>query len=286
MRTFALLAPALALVPLSFTAAETNRNAYIALLTRLQRLRGRLYLEDGAIESWQLTADGRHIVPNDERSWHLLAIEKEEVMGCARLQVYPPSVNFADLTVAQSAQAHCPVWGLALRRSVAAKLYTAQAENLRFLEPGGWALTPELRGTTEALRIALGSYALGELLGGCLGLSTATVRHRSASMLRRLGGRPLEWEGQILPPYYDPGYRCEMEVVSFDSRAPHPRYKIWIEQMATELLQTVIFCQADEPTLLSESLLSLANGIQLRAGPASVDALIQASTEQQLSGMA
>jgi hypothetical protein len=56
--------------------------------------------------------------------------------------------------------------------------------------------------------------------------------------------------------------------------------------MATELLQTVIFCQADEPTLLSESLLSLANGIQLRAGPASVDALIQASTEQQLSGMA
>jgi|SRR5581483_11533964 len=273
MRSLVLLAPALASVPRSFTAAESNRDAHTELLAKLQRLRGRLYLEDGAIESWQLTADGRHNAANDERSWHLLALEEEEVTGCARLQVYPPNVTFAELGVARSAQAQCPVWGLALRQSVTAKLDCAQTEGLNFIEAGGWALTPALRCTTEALRIALGGYAMGELLGGCLGLSTATVRHRSASILRRLGGRPFMWEGQGVPPYYDPAYRCEMEVVHFDSRAPNPRYRIWIDEMITELRQAAVFCRTDESKLLSRSLLSLANVLREQAAQASVKAV-------------
>jgi hypothetical protein len=236
-------------------------------------------LEDGAIESRQLTADGRHSLATDEHSWHLLAMENGRVAGCARLQVYPPDVTFPELAVAQSAQARCLVWGLALRRSVTAQLDTAHAENLKFIEAGGWALVPELRCTTEALRIALGGYAVGKLLGGCLGLSTATVRHRSASMLRRLGGRPCMWQGQDIPPYYDPAYRSEMEVVNFDSRAPHPRYQPWVDQMITELRKALVFCRADESTLVSRSLLSLANAIQSQAGHVGVDALTHASAD-------
>jgi len=266
MQSFSLLAPAVASVPSCFAAAESNPETYRKLLAKLQRLRGRIYLEDGAIESWQLMADGRHRAASDERSWHLLAMEKEEVTGCARIQVYPPDVTFAELAVARSAQARSPVWGPALQRSVTAKLDCAQAGQLKFIEAGGWALTPELRCTTEALRIALGGYALGQLLGGCLGLSAATMRHSSASILRRLGGCPFMWKNQILPPYYDPVFRCEMEIIHFDSRAPNPRYRVRIGQLVEELRKTMVLCPADPLKSLSESLLSLAGALQAQPG--------------------
>jgi hypothetical protein len=137
-------------------------------------MRGRIYLEDGAIEPWQLTGDGRFCLHEDENRWHLLTVNEQQLRGCASLKVYLPPTAFSDLGVSQSAQARCSQWGSALRKSVSLDLLLAESELLRYVEAGGWALAPELRCTTEALHIALASYALGELLGGCLGLSTAT----------------------------------------------------------------------------------------------------------------
>ncbi|WP_321477965.1 hypothetical protein [uncultured Paludibaculum sp.] len=202
-----------------------------------------MYLEDGAIEAWQLTGDGRHCVDSDEESWHFLSVEGDKVLGCARLRVFEPTIAFSALAVAQSAQAQCSEWGSALRLSIAAELQRAQAENILFIEAGGWALLPELRCTTEALHIALGSYAFGELLGGCLGLSTATVRHGSASILRRLGGSSLMWEDTMLPPYYDSSYRCEMEVVRFDSRSPSAKFRAMVDKLRMDLLLVPVVCR-------------------------------------------
>jgi hypothetical protein len=232
------------LVPPVFTRVDADENAYFGRLEKLQRLRGTLYLEDGAIEPWQLTEDGRHCVEADEMSWHLLSMQDGEAMGCARLQIFEPIVPFDVLGVSQSALAELPDWGPALRRSVTAELAIAERENLSFVEAGGWALTPELRCTTEALNIALGSYAIGQLLGGCLGLSTATVRHHSSSILRRLGGCSFLWENQPLPPYYDPAYRCEMEIVKFDSRQPNPKYRSLVEKLQAELPLTPVTCRS------------------------------------------
>jgi len=53
------------------------------MLARLQRLRGSVYLEDGAITEADLTPDGRHLSPVDERAWHVLAVEAGgQVRGC------------------------------------------------------------------------------------------------------------------------------------------------------------------------------------------------------------
>src|ERR1051326_2267749 len=245
-RTFALLAPSHKVVPSSLQNVEFNAAEYEIRLAQLQRLRGGIYLEDGAIEPWQLTSDGRHTSQADLESWHLLSIEDGEVMGCARLIVYDPTVNFAKLTVAQSALAADPEWGDMLRLSVTAELYRAQSEGLRFIEAGGRALAPERRCTTEALHIALGSYAIGDLLGGALGLSTATVRHHSSSILRRLGGGSFIWGNQALPPYYDPAYQCEMEVVRFDSRRPNPKYRGVVDKLRAELPSSKVLCGTAE----------------------------------------
>jgi hypothetical protein len=177
--------------------------------------------------------------------------------------VYLPPTAFSDLGVSQSAQARCSQWGSALRKSVSLDLLLAETELLRYVEAGGWALAPELRCTTEALHIALASYALGELLGGCLGLSTATVRHHSASILRRLGGSTLVCDGRPLPPYYDPAYRCEMEIVRFDSRMPSPKYQALVDQLKAELALAPVFCAAlgDPEELQTRQLLALTNAV-------------------------
>lgn len=242
IRELLLLAPTPELVPACFTRLECDRASHFDYLAGLQRLRGSIYLEDGAIEPWQLTEDGRHDLPLDHTSWHILTVEGGRVMGCARMQFYEPTVSFHDLGVSRSAQAQSPRWGSVLSAAITDDLRRAKEDGFRFVEAGGWALAPELRATTEALQIALSSYALAELVGGCVGLSTATVRHNSSSILRRLGGTPYVWDGQSLPAYYDPVYRCEMEVVRFDCRVVNPRFRPWVSELASRLPSVRTVC--------------------------------------------
>jgi hypothetical protein len=77
-----------------------------------------------------------------------------------------------------------------------------------------------------------------------VGIATATVRHRSASILRRIGGGDLEIGGERVPPYYDPQYNCQMEIVRFTSKTPNPKYWRWIDQIATSLLSVPVLSLA------------------------------------------
>jgi len=43
-------------------------------------------------------------------------------------------------------------------------------------------------------------------------------------------------EGVELPPYYDPQYSCEMEMLRFESCSPNPKYEGWIEEIRAHLL--------------------------------------------------
>jgi hypothetical protein len=74
-------------------------------------------------------------------------------------------------------------------------------------------------------------------------LATATVRHGSASILRRIGLTPLVVDGSVVPPYYDPQYGCEMEALRFDSSAPNPKYGEMIREMAAEVGNSSVICR-------------------------------------------
>jgi len=225
---------------------------YEAVMASMQRLRGAVYLKDGAIKTWQLSPDGRHTAEADARSWHVLLVDEENnVDGCARYTSYSNSVTFGSLGVSRSALAMSDQWGVKLRDAVEQELAVAREEGLSYVEVGGWALRENLRGSVEALRIALSSYALAHLLGGCLGLGTATYRHRSCSMLRRLGGRAFQAGGAELPPYYDPTYECRMEVLRFDSRSLNERYEAMTAELAQQLLAAPVYAPRDESSLYS-----------------------------------
>lgn len=227
-----LLAPADAWIPETLARVECNPKYRATIMAGLQRLRGQTYLNDGAIDRSDLAADGRHVQEVDERAWHLVSMNgRGEISGCARYIAHPQGVRFADTTVSHSPLSQAPEWGPSFRKAVESEIELAGRLGVDYVEVGGWALTSELRCTSEALRIALGMFSLARLLGGCIGLTTATLRHCSASILRRIGGQALSWNGTAIPGYFDPHYDCEMEVLRFESSRPNPRFEPWIEDL-------------------------------------------------------
>jgi hypothetical protein len=234
-RRIVLLSPARLESQLPFGRQRCDASRYWHVLAEMQRLRGKVYLEDGAIEASQLTSDGRHWQPMDPDSWHVLSVDhRGKVFGCARYRSYDRPL-FRKLGVASAAAYQSCEWRAHLERAVNLELTEAARRDLKIVEVGGWALSEEIRGGPEALRIALAMYALAQLLGNGIGLTTATVRHCSSTILRKIGGTSLSAEGKPLPKYFDPRYQCEMEILRFDSAAPNPRYADWIDGIRTEL---------------------------------------------------
>ena len=232
-------------------------------MTKMQRLRGRIYVQDGAIQPSDLTSDGRHVSKIDPEAWHLLTVNPlGHVLGCARFYQHPATVAFERLTVGSAAIAHSEEWGGSFRRCIEAELKLAREANFFWLEMGGWALSEELRGTSEALLYALMTYAWTQVMGGAIGVSTVTERNGSASILRRLGGQSLVFDGAPLPAYYDPTYRCTMEVLRFDSRSPNPKYLSLIDSLRAEIsCVSIYFPDAPSPWQTRNSLLLPSHSI-------------------------
>jgi hypothetical protein len=221
---FTLLAPAEGAAQKNFSSVMTDTNRYHLLLSGMQRLRGLTYFEDGAVTAADLDETGRFRMSDDEQCWHLLLLDgTDTVVGCVRLRLHTNNSCFDDLRASHCSLAKDPKAGKRVRAAIEADLLLARQNGLSYVEIGGWALAAEWRGTKAALDILAGSYALGELWGGCLGVATATVRHGSASILRRMGGASLRADGEDLPPYFDAQYGCEMELLRF-TRMPAQRF--------------------------------------------------------------
>jgi hypothetical protein len=235
-----LVAPPRARLTGAFRHVDVNPALHNQLVEDVQTLRGHVYLEDGAITSRQLI-DGRHKTPEDARSWHLLALNKsQEISACAWYLQHEGFTTLQSLRVRS-----CPLVGIVgvserFKSAIDAELHRARLENLRYAEVGGWAVAKDSRCTSEGLLLALAAYSLGKIAGGALGLTTATVRHASSAILRRLGGSHLEVGGHAVPPYYDPRYKCEMELLRFDSRRPDPKYAPLIDLLAGRLRDVLV----------------------------------------------
>lgn len=224
----------------SFGRLQTDEQLYYHYLHSMQRLRGKLYLHDDAIQQWQLDDEGRFPMPADERSWHFLLLDdSRQVIGCARYLVHPNTVPFERLRISRSPLAIDRYYGAKVRQAVEADLSLARAHGMSYVEAGGWALAKPWRGSRAALEILVASYALAHLWGGCLGSCQATVRHDSSSILRRVGGGQLDAKGEALPPYEDPHYGCTMELLRFDSRSPAQRFMPLINQLRAKLAGSV-----------------------------------------------
>lgn len=245
--SFQLLAPPQSSFVGGFAATKNSEQSYDQLLSSMQKLRGSVYLQDGAIKDWELDDEGRFYMHGDEQSWHLLLLdESREVIGCAKYRVHVPTVGYQMLHVSQATVAKDAFWGPKVRKAVEADLQRCRRENLAFVEIGGWALSEEWRNTRAALEILVGSFALAQIWGGCLGACTATVRHSSSSILRRIGGVNYEIDSAHIPSYFDSEYGCDMELLHFDYRTPCPRFLPLIKLLQSTLAKSTVLCGGPE----------------------------------------
>ena len=198
-------------LPYGLGHVEADAGLRTHLLHDMQRMRGSVYLADGALVPSQLTPDGRHQTPQDDRGWHMLTLDASgQVSGCAWYLEHGPDVKVSDLRVRACPLTKLVDWRARVARAVGHEIAHARNEGLGYVEVGGWAVAGAGRRATDGLLLALAGYALGRLHGGVLGLTTATMRHCSSTILRRIGGSGLAADGLPLPSYYDPHYRCDI----------------------------------------------------------------------------
>lgn len=242
-RKLVVLAPDAAEIPEQFESSFCDAESYEELLAGMQRLRGSVYLEDDALRPSDLTHDGRHVSLADRKAWHVLALDPGgRICGCARYLAHGPDAGFSNLVIKNSALARDSHWGGRLRLAVETEMALARERGIAYAELGGWALHKAARCTTEALRIALATYSLSRRLGGCIGISTVTVRNCSSIILQKIGGTILSFAGAAMPLYYDPQYRCEMAMMRFESDQPNPRYEAWVEALRTQFSTVPVIC--------------------------------------------
>ncbi len=271
----------------SFANSSEDASLHQRLLSDAQKLRGRVYLEDGAIQASQLSADGRHVQAADPKSWHLLTLDdKGRVAACTRYLSHAPTVSFSELNVSSSGMAQSKEWGRAFRSAIEAELGLASKRRCSYVEMGGWVISESLRCTTEAVRMVLTSYGLARMFGGALGISTVTTRHGSSSILRRIGGGSLWARGGELPPYFDPHYNCEMEILRFDSERPSPRYRTWIDDCRNYLETTPVICAKPARKPLEEIRIAVSNSFLHTNRNPSVDAISEKAAWERSTGVA
>ena len=219
-----LLAPPQATLPNVLNNVTVDSRERSQLIREMQFLRGSIYLQEGNVSRHQLTTDGRHETPEDETSWHLLMVDGGHVRSCALYIEHDNTVTFQDLRVRNCPLAKVDGWRDKLRGAVRSEILRARQARLRYAELGGWAIHKERRGTPEGLMMALATYGLSRVLGGALGITTANVAHSCSSILQRLGGSHLEFDGATIPSYFDPRYNTDIDLLRFDSRCPSTKY--------------------------------------------------------------
>jgi hypothetical protein len=240
-----LLAPPSRTIPTKLTNTSVDSFRHADLLAQMQRLRGSVYLKDGALSAQQLSTDGLHQTPEDDRSWHLLMLDDNgDVDACVWYLQHDDAASFDRLRVRNCPLVAQPAWRNMLIGAVESEIAEARKHGMGYAEVGGWAVAEQSRCSSEGLVLALAGYSLGRLLGGALGITTATVRHCSSTILRRLGGSALTLNGRPIPSYFDARYKCEMELLRFDSRQPNAKYNHLVDVLKNKLTQALVIASS------------------------------------------
>jgi hypothetical protein len=204
------------------------------LVDEVQRFRGRIFVQDNSLPASALDAQGRHNMPYDDEAWHLLVWDRyQNVCGAMRvgihLQKHRP-VRLEDLQISKFL-AHLPTATRSLVEGAARAYLRRIRSPSPFFEPGGWVIAENARKSTLASVLAAAVWSLGRAVGGSAGLSMATMKNNSASILKKMGGFELFSRGVPLAPFFDPYHGSQMELIGFDPSYLNPRLEATVAEI-------------------------------------------------------
>ena len=203
---------------------------YEDALSAIQRLRGALYVADGAIRSSTLDPKGRHQCEDDHLSYHL-ALWNGEVQGCARVRLHPPHKPAQDYRVHELIDRMHPRPSAEYRVALQEFISQSEKRGYRLGEVGGWAVSKSHQASRAAMALPLAGWSFSRICGKQIWIASATERNRSAEMLRRIGGWPLKLGGADLPPFFDSVYNCQMQLLCFCSDVLNPKFESAVAEL-------------------------------------------------------
>ena len=135
-----LLAPASAST-VAFTRVDHDPTAHAAIVREVQRLRGAIYMGDGALQRDDLSVDGRHQTAEDDNSWHFVMLNREgRANSCVWYLAHDGATFLEELRVRACPLGRDAAWRDTFRAAVEGELARAGRDGLRFAEVGGWAV--------------------------------------------------------------------------------------------------------------------------------------------------
>jgi hypothetical protein len=225
-------------------------------ISEVQRFRGRVYVADRAIPASALDEKGRHSQDYDFENYHLCLRSLEgQIRGCFRLRLHELAAEVRDLKLYEVIERMpCDLAERCLSALISL-FESSSREGLRIGEVGGWAIDEQLRHHCAATLLPFAAWSLYQIVGNALVVASATTRHHSSAILKRIGGFALMNGSKELPRFMDDFHGCEMELLGFDSRRPHPKYEKVVADLKSFLLTKVQKAQAQEfaPQVLQES---------------------------------
>lgn len=228
-----------------------DRERYQSLLSEAQRLRGRVYLDDGAISADDLDSQQCYVVKDDSLSWHILLRDSTGlVVAVSRMLFFSHSNGPVPIDKLHAAQ-------LIERTSelVRAKYLCALQQFASpscdcapyFVECGGLAIASEMRASRNTSIFLSTYWALSRFIGAARGVGAATERNSSADILRRFGGFSIPTQnGGSIEPFYDSVYDCMMELQGFASDILDPTLEPTVQDIQEFLPKMIVFVSSDK----------------------------------------
>lgn len=211
-----------------------------AAISEVQRFRGCVYTADGAIPVSALDEEGRHYQEFDYENYHLCLLNRErQIRGCFRLRLHEPTVEICDLRLNDVVRRMPSGLAVLCYGALASLFELSRREGVRIGEVGGWAVDEQLRHRRASTYLPFAAWSLYQILGNAIVLASATSRHHSSAILKRIGGFPLVHGDEQLPCFMDSFHGCEMELLGFNSRRPHPKYAKIVADLKQFLLTKV-----------------------------------------------
>lgn len=209
-------------------------------ISEVQRFRGRVYVADSAIPASALDEKGRHSQDFDFENYHLCLRDRERrIRGCFRLRLYDPTPEIRDLKLHELIERMPSALAVLCYGALASVFELSWQERVRIGEVGGWAVDEELRHHRASTLLPFAAWSLYQIIGNAIVLASATTRHHSSAILKRIGGFALRHRDEQLPGFIDDFHGCEMELLGFDSRRPHPKYEKLVAELKELLLSKV-----------------------------------------------
>lgn len=236
-----MLAPALPWP--TFKNVVQDKERWQQLLNEACRLRGRIYLADGAIESTDLDPNGALVLPLDHRSWHLLAVRADGAVKAALRLTMAPLSDRERAGRLVHVEESLGRTGMPLAYRLAAEKFLSEAEltwgkqRPDWFTTSGWAADPSAG--ASGVMLALATWAWTRLSSCACSLAVATERHGAIRQLVKCGASPLFPKDQP-PLYFDAAYGCHVGLVGGRVYREADSFSPKVERLAATLSESEV----------------------------------------------